>query len=111
MYARKVMVLASVMIVEVAAVAVMNSVVHATLSNAVDLAVHREVLQLHFRLKYALPDAGGHLSHRLCAIGRRRCNPQQQLAANWQSLFYGRVVWEIIRPVYQHLHKSTPSQW
>lgn len=62
------MILASVVIIEVAAVAVVNGVVHAALSNAVDLAVHREVLQLHFRLKNALPEAGGHLSQRLSAI-------------------------------------------
>lgn len=66
--ARKLMILASVVIIEVAAVAVVNGVVHAALSNTVDLAVHREVLQLRFRLKHALPEAGGHLSHRLSAI-------------------------------------------
>jgi hypothetical protein len=105
------MILASVVIVEVAALAVVNGVVHAAFSNAVDFTVHGEVLQLHFRLKHALPAAGGHLSHRLGTIARRRCHPEQQLATHWQSLFYGRVVWEIIGPVYQHLHKSTPSQW
>jgi hypothetical protein len=68
MQARKVVVLACVMIIEVAAITVMNSVVHATLSNAVDLTVDREVLQLHFQLKHTFPDGGVHLSHRLCAI-------------------------------------------
>jgi hypothetical protein len=41
--ARNVMLLATVVIVEVAAVAVVNGVVHAALSNAVDFTVQREV--------------------------------------------------------------------
>jgi predicted lysophospholipase L1 biosynthesis ABC-type transport system permease subunit len=61
-------VLAGVVIVEVAAVAVVNGIVHATLSDAVDLTVHREIFQLHFRLEHALPDAWGYLSHRFGAI-------------------------------------------
>jgi predicted lysophospholipase L1 biosynthesis ABC-type transport system permease subunit len=65
--ARKLKIVTSVVIVEVAAVAVVNGVVHAALSNAVDFAVHWEVLQLHFRLKHALPEVGGHLSYRLGA--------------------------------------------
>jgi predicted lysophospholipase L1 biosynthesis ABC-type transport system permease subunit len=62
------MIITSVMIVEVAAVAIEHGVVHAALGDAVDLTVHREIFQLHFRLKHALPEAGVHLSHRLGAI-------------------------------------------
>jgi len=58
------------MVVEVAAVAVMNGIVHAALRNAVGLTVHGKVLELHFRLKDALPEAGGYLAHRLGAVTR-----------------------------------------
>jgi len=64
------------MVVEVAAVAVVNGIVHAALGKAVDLTVHGKVLELHFRLKDALPEAGGHLSHCLGAVPRCGIHPE-----------------------------------
>jgi uncharacterized membrane protein YbhN (UPF0104 family) len=74
---------ACVVVVEVAAVAVVNGMVHAALSNAVDLTVHRKVFKLHFRIKDALPLAGGHLVHRRSAVTRRGIHSEQQLAIHW----------------------------
>ena len=71
------------MVVEVAAVAVVNGIVHAALGNAVDFAVHRKVLELHFRLKDALPKAGGHLAYRPGAVTRSGIHPDQQFATLW----------------------------
>ena len=59
---------ACAVVVEVAAVAVVHREVHAALRNAVDLTVHREVFQLHFRIKDALPQTGVQLAHRLRAV-------------------------------------------
>jgi hypothetical protein len=74
---------ACVMVVEVAAVAVVNCIVHAALDNAVDFTVSRKVLKLQFRLKDALSHAGGHLAHRLGAVARSGIRPEQQFATHW----------------------------
>jgi len=60
--------LAYVMVVEVAAVTVVNSVVNAALSNAVGLGVHWEVGEFLLRFEHTSPSARGQGAYCLCAV-------------------------------------------
>jgi hypothetical protein len=56
------------MVVELAAITVVNSIVHATLSNAVVLVVQWEVVEFLLSLKHTFPLPRGQRAHCLCAV-------------------------------------------